>query len=56
MAKNNEKQQSSLSTKTDIESLESKFCDVRGNEIMEELLAAAKEYITEKGVTDDSTG
>jgi hypothetical protein len=52
MTKNNNRQHSSLSTITDIETLESKFSDVRGNEIMEELLAAVKEYITEESCTD----
>ena len=52
VAKNDNTQQSSLSTITDIETLKSKFSDVRGNEIMEELLAAVKEHITEKGSAD----
>ena len=34
---------------TELKELECKFLDVRGNEIMEELMAAVKEYITEKG-------
>ena len=52
MTKNNDRQQSSLSTATDIETLENKFSDVRGNGIMEDLLAAVKEYIAEKDSTD----
>jgi len=34
---------------TELKELEYKFSDVRGNEIMEELMAAVKEHITEKG-------
>jgi len=34
---------------TDLEELEYRFSDVRGNAIMEELMVAVKEYITEKG-------
>ncbi len=34
--------------------LEYKFSAVRNNPIMEELLAATKEYITEKGSSDDT--
>ena len=36
-----------------IEELEYKFSDVRDNAIMEDLLAAVKEYITEKGNGND---
>lgn len=34
---------------TELKELEYKFSDVRGNAIMEELMVAVKEYITEKG-------
>lgn len=34
---------------TKLKELEYKFSDVRDNEIMEELMAAVKEHITEKG-------
>ena len=39
----------SLEISTDLKELEYKFSDVRGNKIMEEIMAAVKEYITEKG-------
>jgi hypothetical protein len=35
-----------------IEELESRFSDVRGDVIMGEVLAAVKEYITERGIRD----
>lgn len=40
---------------TAIEELEHRFSDVRGNAIMEELMTAAKEYITEKGGSDETS-
>ena len=39
---------------TSVEELERRFSDVRGNPIMEELMAAVKEYLTQKGRIDDS--
>jgi len=36
----------------ELEELEYKFSDVRGNEIMEVLLSAAKEYLVERGGSD----
>lgn len=38
----------------EMEELEHKFSDVRGDAIMEELMAAAKEYITERGSGNDT--
>ncbi len=39
---------------TTSEELERRFSDVRGNPIMEELMAAAKKYLMQKGQIDDS--
>ena len=38
------------------EELDHMFSDVRGNELMEELMAAVKEYITEKTNGNDASG
>lgn len=54
MKKTNESQDSISSIAEEIEALESKFSEVRGNEIMEVLMDAAKEYLTEKGDCDES--
>jgi hypothetical protein len=43
----------SIEESPELKELEYRFSDVRGNEIMEELIAAVKEYLTEKG---DSNG
>ncbi|MBE9546023.1 MAG: hypothetical protein IMF10_00840 [Proteobacteria bacterium] len=52
--KKNDSQDSISPVLTAIEELEHRFSDVRGNAIMEELMAAAKEYITEKGSSDET--
>jgi hypothetical protein len=43
----------SIEESPELKELEYRFSDVRGNEIMEELIAAVKEYLMEKG---DSNG
>jgi len=47
--KNDNPDDSSPQVPTELKELECKFSDVRGNEIMEELMAAVKEYMREKG-------
>ena len=54
MKQTNESQDSIPSIAEELEALESKFSEVRGNAIMEELMDAAKEYLTEKGDSNDS--
>jgi hypothetical protein len=47
--KNDSPDNISPAVSTELEELEYRFSDVRGNAIMEELMVAVKEYITEKG-------
>lgn len=47
--KNDNTDNISLAISTGLKELEYKFSDVRGNAIMEELMAAVEEHITEKG-------
>lgn len=54
MKKTNESQDSISSIAEEIEALEYKFSEVRGNEIMEALMDAAKEYLIEKGNSNES--
>lgn len=51
----NDSQNNISPAQKEMEELEHKFSDVRGNAIMEELLDAVKEYITEKG-SENETG
>lgn len=54
MNKTKESKEDIPSLDEELEALESKFSEVRGNEIMEEVMDAAKEYLTEKGDSNDS--
>lgn len=47
--KNGSPDNMSSAVSAELKELEYRFSDVRGNEIMEELMAAVKEHITEKG-------
>ncbi len=46
---------SSPAVSTQFEELEYKFSDVKGNPIMEEIMATVKEHITEKGSINDTS-
>jgi len=55
MAENSEDKQGSIFPRLmNNEELDHMFSDVRGNEPMEELMAAVKEYIKEKANSDDA--
>jgi len=51
--KKNDSQDNVSPALTEMEELEYKFSDVRGDAIMEELMAAVKEYITERESSND---
>lgn len=51
--KENDSQDNVPPAPMEMEELESKFSDVRGDAIMEELMAAVKEYITERESSND---
>jgi len=50
--KNGSPDNMSSAVSTELKELEYRFSNVRGDAIMEELMAAVKEYITEKGSSD----